>query len=194
VRGWLRSGILEADTRLPTTAGTPQGGRVSPLLALLALQGREEAITQVYPEARVIAYAADCLGLHPDRAVLEQGQPLFSEWLAGMGRPLHTSTTRLSPPLAGDQPGMDFLGCHLRQERVGKHPSGQGPRGSQRLGYPPLITPAQGTVKAHRAELGRLIRQGQAWPQAAVIRKRNPKIRGWANSYRTWGSQAPLSR
>ena len=78
VRGWLRSGILEADTLSPTTAGTPQGGSVSPLLALIALHGREEAITHMYPEARVIAYADDCLVLHPDRAVLEHSQQLLT--------------------------------------------------------------------------------------------------------------------
>ena len=36
VRGWRRSGSREADTLSPTTAGTPQGGSVSPLLALMA--------------------------------------------------------------------------------------------------------------------------------------------------------------
>jgi RNA-directed DNA polymerase len=55
VRGWLRSGSREADTLSPTTAGTPQGGSVSPLLALIALHGREAAITHGSPEARVIA-------------------------------------------------------------------------------------------------------------------------------------------
>ena len=194
VRGWLRSGILEADTLSPTTAGTPQGGSVSPLLALIALHGIEEAITQVYPEARIIAYADDCLVLHPDRAVLEHGQQLLSEWLAGIGLTLNTSKTRISHTLAGDQPGMDFLGFHIRQYRVGKHQPGKGPRGSQCLGYKTLITPAKGNVKDHLAELGRIIRQGQDWPQAAVIRKLNPKIRGWANYYRTWVSQATFSR
>ena len=47
VRAWLRSGIMETDTFTPTTAGTPQGGTVSPLLALIALHGIDEAITQV---------------------------------------------------------------------------------------------------------------------------------------------------
>jgi len=55
VRAWLRSGIMEEDTYTPTTAGTPQGGSVSPLLARIALQGMDEASTQVYPEAHVIA-------------------------------------------------------------------------------------------------------------------------------------------
>jgi RNA-directed DNA polymerase len=71
VRAWLRSGIMEDDVFSPTTAGTPQGGSVSPLLALIALHGMDTAITQVYPEARVIAYADDCMVLHEDRLVLE---------------------------------------------------------------------------------------------------------------------------
>src|SRR2546423_14828376 len=96
----------------------------------------------------------------------------------------------MSHTLEGDQPGMDFLGFHIRQYRVGKHQSGKGPRGVQRLGYKTLITPAKANVKAHVAELGRLIRQGQDWPQAALIRKLNPNIPGWANYYRTWVSQA----
>jgi RNA-directed DNA polymerase len=194
VRAWLRAGILEADTFSPTIAGTPQGGSCSPLLALIALHGIEDAITQVYPEARLIAYADDGLVLHPDRAVLEHCQQLLSEWLAGIGLTLNTSKTRISHTLDGDQPGMDFLGFHIRQYRVGKHQSGKGPRGSQRLGYKTLITPAKANVKDHLAELGRIIRRGQDWPQAALIRKLNPTIRGWANYYRTWVCQATFSR
>ncbi|HEY7532894.1 MAG TPA: hypothetical protein VH681_08980 [Nitrospiraceae bacterium] len=74
----------------------------------------------------------------------------------------------MSHTLEGDQPGMDFLGFHIRQYRVGKHQSGKGARGSQRLGYKTLITPAKANVKAHLAELGRIIRQGQDGPQAAL--------------------------
>jgi len=194
VRAWLRSGIMEADTLSPTTAGTPQGGSISPLLALIALHGIEDAITQVYPKARVIAYADDCLVLHPDRSVLEHCQQLLSEWLAGIGLTLNASKTRISHTLEGDQPGMDFLGFHIRQYRVGKHQSGKGPRGLYRLGYKTLIQPAKANVKDHLEELGRIIRSGQDWPQEAVIRQLNPKIRGWANYYRTSVCQAAFSR
>ena len=110
---------------------------MSPLLALIALHGIEAAITQVYPEARVIAYADDCLVLHPDRAVLEHGQQLLSEWLAGIGLTLNPSKTRISHTLAGDQPGMDFLGFHIRQYRVGKHQSGKGPEARNVSGTKP---------------------------------------------------------
>jgi RNA-directed DNA polymerase len=70
VRAWLRSGMMEDAAFAPTLAGTPHGGSVSPLLALIALHGMDAAITQVYPKARVIAYADDGVVLHEDRWVL----------------------------------------------------------------------------------------------------------------------------
>jgi RNA-directed DNA polymerase len=161
---------------------------------LVALHGIDEAITQVYPEARVIAYADDCLVLHPDRSALDHCQQLLAAWLAGNGLTLNVNKTRLSPTLAGDQPGLDFLGFHIRQYRVGKPHSGKGPGGHQRLGYKTLITPAKANIKDHLAELGRVIRAGQNWPQAALSHELNPTIRGWANYYRTGVSQATFSR
>jgi RNA-directed DNA polymerase len=74
LKAWLKAGIMVDDRLSPTTAGTPQGGSISPLLALIALHGMDEAITQVYPQARVIAYADDCVVLHEDRLVLEHSQ------------------------------------------------------------------------------------------------------------------------
>ena len=184
---------MEADTLSPTTAGTPQGGSISPVLALMALHGREDAITQVSPEARVIASADDCLVLHADRAVLAHCQQLFTEWLAEIGLTLNTSTTRMSHTVEGDQVGTEFLGFHLQQFRVGTHQSGTKPGGA-RLGFTTVIQPAKPNVKDHLAERARIIRNGQNWPQEAVIRQRNPKIRGWANSYRTWVCHATCGR
>lgn len=154
----------------------------------------EEAITHVSPEARVMADADDCLVLHPDRAVLDPCQQLLTAWRAGIGRTLHVNKTRINHPLEGDQPGLDFLGLPLRPYRVGQHQSGRGPRGRHRLGYNTLITPAQANIQEPLAELGRVIRAGQNWPQAALIHKLNPQIRGGANSYRTWVCQATFGR
>jgi RNA-directed DNA polymerase len=77
---------------------------------------------------------------------------------------------------------------------MGTHQSGKGPRGHQPLGFNTLITPAKANVKAHLAALGRLLRAGRAWPQAALIRQLNPVIRGWAHDDRPWVSQATFSR
>jgi RNA-directed DNA polymerase len=55
LKAWLKAGVLEDGHFAPTAAGTPQGGTISPLLALIALHGMDEAITRVHPQARVIA-------------------------------------------------------------------------------------------------------------------------------------------
>jgi RNA-directed DNA polymerase len=145
-------------------------------LALIALHGMDEAITQVYPEARVMAYADDGVVLQEDRSVLEHCQHLFMTWLAEIGLTLNVTNTRICHTLEGDQPGMDLLGFHIRQYRVGTHQSGKGPRGHHRLGFNTLIKPAKVNVKAHLAALGQIIGSGRAWPQAALIRQLNPKI------------------
>src|SRR3989441_543792 len=194
LKAWLKAGILEDDHLVPTTAGTPQSGSCSPLLALIALHGMDEAITRVYPQARVIAYADDGVVLHEDRQVLEHCQELLRAWLAEMGLHLNEAKSSIRHTLEGDQPGVEFLGFHIRQYRVGKHQSGKGPRGSRRLGYKTLIKPAKANVQEHLAELGRVIQHGKALPQGQLIHQLNPKIRGWANYYRTGVSHAVYDR
>ena len=80
------------------------GGVRSPLLALIALHGMDEAITHVYPRAWVIAYADDCVVLHEDRPVLEHCQHLLQTWLTGIGLTLNEAKSRISHTLDGDQP------------------------------------------------------------------------------------------
>src|SRR5438128_376920 len=194
LKAWLTAGMLEDDHLLPTTTGTPQGGSISPLLALMAWHGMDEAITQVYPQAHVIAYADDGVVLHEDREVLEHCQQLLRTWLAKMGLTLNEAKSRICHTLEGDQPGFAFLGFDIRQYRVGKHQSGKGARGCRRLGYKPLIKPAKANIKEHLAELGRIIRRAKALPPGQLIRQLNPAIRGWANYYRTGVSQAVYDR
>jgi hypothetical protein len=45
LNAWRKAGIMEENRLFPTTAGTPQGGSISPVLALIALHGMDEAIT-----------------------------------------------------------------------------------------------------------------------------------------------------
>jgi RNA-directed DNA polymerase len=194
LQAWLKAGILEDDHLAPTAAGTPQGGRCAPLLALIALHGMDEAMTRVYPQARVIAYADDGVVRHEERQGLEHGQELLRTWLAEMGLRLHEAKSSTRPTLEGDRPGVRCLGFDIRQYRVGKHQSGKGPGGHGRLGYNTLIKPAKDNVQDHLAELGRSMERGKALPQGQLIRQLNPKIRGWANYYRTGVSQAVYDR
>ena len=148
LKAWLKAGILEDNRIFPTTAGTPQGGSISPLLALIALHGMDEAITRVYPKARLMAYADDAVVLHEDRKVLEHIQQLLQTWLAQIGLALNEAKSRLSHTLEGDDPGFEFLGFHIRQYRVGKHQSGKHPHG-HRLGFKTLIKPAKAAYTQH---------------------------------------------
>src|SRR5262249_43992037 len=102
LKAWLNAGIMEDDQLFPTRAGTPQGGSCSPLLALIALHGMDEAITRVHPRARVIAYADDyvrhearCVhgARHLPPTVGRQVYPpsLQAEQLAGQGTPGETT-------------------------------------------------------------------------------------------------------
>ena len=194
LKAWLKAGTWEDNHLFLTKAGTPQGGSISPLLALIALHGMDEAITQVYPQARVIAYADDCAVLHEDRQVLEHCQHLLMTWFAGVGLTLNEAKSRISHTLEGDQPGFSFLGFDIRQYRVGKHHSGKGPGGHQRLGFKTLIQPARVNIQEYLAGLGQIIRRSQALSQRELIGQLNPKIRGWANYYRTGVSQAVYHR
>jgi RNA-directed DNA polymerase len=49
IKGWLKAGVLTRGIWTPTELGSPQGGVVSPLLALIALYGLETAITSAFP-------------------------------------------------------------------------------------------------------------------------------------------------
>jgi len=193
IKAWLKAGILQDGHLVPTTTGTPQGGSISPVLALIALHGMDEASTKVYPQARVIAYADDCVVLHEDRQVLEHCQQLLTTWLAERGLTVNEAKSHLHHTLEGDQPGFDFLGFHLRQYRVGKHHSGRHASG-HRLGFKTLIKPAKANIQAHLAELGRIIRRSKALPQGEGIRQLNPQIRGWAHDYRIGVSKAVYAR
>jgi RNA-directed DNA polymerase len=193
LKAWLKAGIWENHQLFPTEAGTPQGGPISPLLALIALHGMDEAITRVYPRAHVIMYADDCVVLHEDRQVLEHCQHLLMTWLAEIGLTLNEAKSRISHTLEGDSPGFTFLGFHIRQYRVGKYHSGKGP-GGHRLGYKTLIKPAKANIESHLAEIGQIIRRSRALPQSGLINQLNPKIRGWANYYRIGVSQVAYAR
>src|SRR5262245_48754077 len=132
-KAWLPAGVLEDGHVAPTAAGTPPGGTISPLLALRALHGLDEASPRGHPQARVSADADDGVGRPADRRVLAQRQPLLRLWLAELGLPLPETQRHIGPTLAGEDPGVALLGFPIRPYRVGKPPSGQRP-GGQRLG------------------------------------------------------------
>ena len=188
---------MENDELFPTTAGTPQGGVASPLLANIALHGLEETITQQYPQAKVIRYADDLVILHPDLPVIEQIQQTVANWLAQIGLELKPSKTRITHTFHSHQGaiGFDFLGFHIRQYPVGKtHSAKSTGRHPKLLGFKTIIKPSQTALKRHQQALRAVIKRHRSISQARLIGQLNPIIKGWTAYYSTVCSKATFSK
>ncbi|HEY9707243.1 MAG TPA: group II intron reverse transcriptase/maturase, partial [Oculatellaceae cyanobacterium] len=199
VRAWLKAGVMDEKQLFPTSEGTPQGGVISPLLANIALHGMEERI-KIYAETMpgnkqrnrtalsLIRYADDFVILHEDITVVQRCKEIISEWLKSMGLELKPSKTRLAHTLnqcEQEEPGFDFLGFTIQQFPVGKYHS--------KKGFKTIITPSKQKQKVHYDQIASVIEAHKAAPQAALISRLNPIIRGWANYYATVVSKVAYS-
>jgi RNA-directed DNA polymerase len=137
--------------------------------------------------ATLIRYADDFVILHEDITVVQRCREIISEWLKDIGLELKPSKTRLTHTLSeieSEKPGFDFLGFNIRQFPKGKHQSGKNTQG-EKLGFKTIITPSQNKIKVHYDHIARVIDAQKSAPQAALIKRINPIIRGWANYYAT---------
>jgi RNA-directed DNA polymerase len=196
IKAWLKSGVVIDGKLFPTHEGTPQGGVASPLLALIALHGLETAIRscvnagRAQRELTVCVYADDFVVLHPSLEVILKCKLAAEEWLKEMALELKPSKTRISHtlvPYEGDV-GFDFLGFNIRQHQVGKHQSGCNGLG-EKLGFKTIIKPSKKKIALHIKSIGDIIRSHKSAPQAALIKRLNPIIRGWCNYYSTVSSK-----
>ena len=192
VKSWLQAGILDNGGFLPSTAGTPQGSPVSPLLANIALHGLEDALHHSLPSHQhgvtwrptVIRYADDIVILHRDRETLEALRVQADTWLAQVGVRLKPSKTRLTHTLLPHNGlgGFGFLGFEVRQYPVGSHRSGTNGTG-QRLGFKTLIKPSKTAQTRHLRKTGEVIRQHRGSSQEQLINTLGPIIIGWSRYY-----------
>ena len=134
IKAFLKAGILTEDRLLEeTTAGTPQGGILSPLLANVALTvldefiaqspggpasssvGRARRLRQGRPNFRLVRYADDwCLLVKGTRADAEAFRDQIAEVLATtMGLRLSEDKTLVTHI----EKGLDFLGWRIQRHR-----------------------------------------------------------------------------
>ena len=212
IRAWLQAGVMDGPNLFPTTAGTPQGGVISPLLANIALHGLEAVVRAAFPaEMRVngqrlqgkpqlIRYADDFVILHHDRGVIERAQQIVIDWLAGLGLELKPGKTRIVHTLrdhAGQPPGFDFLGFTARHFPTGKTHSAKvnGRTKTPRLrGYTTSIRPSTASIRRQEQALRRLIRIHRAAAQEDLILALNRQIAGWSNYFRCVASSTTFAK
>jgi RNA-directed DNA polymerase len=213
IKQWLKAGYCDQGKLFPTDEGTPQGGVISPLLANIALHGMEERVKQ-YAETltvltpsghrmtkggkrqalSLIRYADDFVIMHEELEVVKKCQEIIAYWLGGMGLELKPSKTKLTHTLeiVDGNVGFDFLGFHVRQHKVGSYRAAWNSH-NVNLGYITLITPSKTKVQKHLKKIAEVIDVHKTAPQAALISKMNPVIRGWSNYYSTVASKETFS-
>ncbi len=168
LRQWLTAGYVWQGSLFPTTAGTPQGGIISPTLANLALDGLEGCVHQAAaPQtAHCIRYADDFLVIARDEAVLvERVRPAIQAFLDERGLTLSVEKTVIT----SIDDGVDFLGQHLRKY-------------GRRKKF--LITPSKGNVQRFLDAIRRYIDTSGHRSREVLVEGLNRKIRGWALFHR----------
>lgn len=176
VRDWLRAGVVDETGFAPTEEGTPQGGVISPLLFNIAMHGMETAagaeyrwnpyrgaMESVTGTPVLVRYADDLVALCDSREQAESVKERLAPWLASRGVAFNEDKTRI---VHLDE-GLDFLGFNVR-----------------RYGQKLLIKPSPEAVRRVRKRLSAEMAALRGANVAAVLRKINPIVRGWAAFYR----------
>jgi len=165
---WLKAGFMENQRLFPTTAGTPQGGIASPLLANLTLDGMEQAIrASIKPrrdKVNFIRYADDFVVTAASKDLLEHKvKPVIVDFLRERGLKLSEEKTLITHIAQG----FNFLGQQVRK-----------------YGDKLLIKPTRQSVRSVLDKARQRIRSCRGMKAAVLIRKLNPVLRGWANYHR----------
>lgn len=196
IKQWLKAGVVDKGVFEDTKSGTPQGGVISPLLANIALDGMARLIEELYPrkgravKATLIRYADDFVVISPEIEIINQCKTALENWLKPIGLELKPEKTKICHTLRAIEvngqnvsPGFDFLGFTIRQFPVSKYKSGKTGGGRRLIGHKTHIKPSAKAVKAHREVLKGVIKTHKTSPQATLISRLNPIIRGWSNYY-----------
>jgi RNA-directed DNA polymerase len=177
LKQWLKAGYIEDNTMYPTRKGTPQGGIISPTIANMVLDGLEEVIRRaIHRRSRVnfIRYADDFIVTARSRQLLERYIiPAVRQFLAERGLTLSEEKCRI----VFIRDGFTFLGQTFRKHGNTLH-----------------ITPSKEGVLALLRKVGTLIRKYTSAPVAALIKKLNQTLRGWANYHRHVVASEAFSR
>jgi len=178
LRKWLKAGYWEKGQLFPTRKGTPQGGVISPVLANLALDGMQKAISQAVSKTgdkvNFVRYADDFIVTGATQELLEQKvKPAVTAFLSPRGLELSEQKTVITHI----NKGFNFLGHTARK-----------------FGDKLLTTPAKSNVQALRDKIRLCIQSARGLSPEALLHQLNPLIRGWANYYRHGAAKRTFKR
>ncbi|MGB3206072.1 MAG: group II intron reverse transcriptase/maturase [Crinalium sp.] len=173
---WLKAGTMEGGTYQETTAGTPQGGIISPLLANIALHGMEEAIGVKYDnrgasigKRMIVRYADDFVVFCESNEDAQKVQDILKNWLKDRGLELSQEKTKI----VHLSEGFDFLGFNIRHYSVS----------NTKTGLKLLIKPSKQSLKKVKEKLKEIWLKHNGELETLIINLNNT-IRGWSNYFR----------
>jgi group II intron reverse transcriptase/maturase len=181
LRQWLEAGVMEDGVVHRTTAGTPQGGVISPLLSNIYLHVLDVLWTRhSAPLGELVRYADDFVVMCRTRKDCELAEQRIKVILKRLGLELHPEKTR-RVNLSWGQEGFDFLGCHLRKCLSGHIWEKSG----KRL-YFLHRWPSQRSMQRIRQRVKQLTPRSRCHADPRdVIADLNPVLRGWGNYFRS---------
>jgi RNA-directed DNA polymerase len=172
LRKFLKCGFMENNQLHPTKAGTPQGGIISPALAVMALSGLENKLLSGTQYRRnkekinMVSYADDFIVTAASKDLLETRViPVLTANLAKVGLELSNTKTKVTHITEG----FDFLGFNVRKYNYGKL----------------LIKPSKESIKRLLKNIKTIIKKGVALPTKQLIYQLNIRLTGWTNYYRS---------
>ncbi|MCA0254642.1 MAG: group II intron reverse transcriptase/maturase [Proteobacteria bacterium] len=181
---WLKSGVMESCKFTVTTAGTPQGGIISPLLANIALHGIEDVLNITYDkhgrlnqksEYALVRYADDFVICAKTEESCTKAKEIIGNWLNIRGLKLSENKTKI----LSIKQGFDFLGFNIRQYKTE----------SKRRGITVLIRPSKDSIKSFKKSMILEWKKSVAWSLDRVIENLNPKIKGWCSYFNKTASK-----
>jgi group II intron reverse transcriptase/maturase len=176
---WLKAGVMEEMAVRTETAGTPQGGVISPLLANLYLHWLDQTwekrgFGERTHDAHLVRYADDFV-------ILCKRQPEFylaqaKAVIDRLGLTLNVRKTRI---VNAEEDSFVFLG-HTFVVQPSKV---SGKRW-------PYYYPSPKAMKSVKGKIRDVVRSGQHLELPSLIREKvNPILRGWGNYFKTGNSR-----
>lgn len=181
LRRWLEAGVMENGVVSKTTAGTPQGGVISPLLSNIYLHVLDTLWTRhSAPLGTLVRYCDDFVVMCTTRRACEQAERRIRDILGRLGLELHPDKTRRVELYDGKE-GFDFLGCHLHKRLSGTLLEKKGVRL-----YFLQRWPSRRSMQRIRQRVKELTPRSRCHADIReVIASVNPVLRGWGNYFRT---------
>jgi RNA-directed DNA polymerase len=181
LRQWLAAGVMEEGRWIATSAGTPQGGVISPLLSNIYLHVLDRVWEDRHAHlGTLVRYADDFVVMCDTKAAVEEAQARVSAVLTRLGLALHPEKTRTVDLSRGGE-GFDFLGCHLR-----KRFSGPRWERTRQRAYFLQRWPSRRAMTRVRTRIRELTRRPRCHVDLrVVIADLNPVLRGWGAYFRT---------